>query len=376
MRNYESAQSGEHKMINPDLLLMTDKEMTEVVCRFILEVRKKDGTDYPTETLYDLVLSLQLYLKQNGRKVRFLDDDEFDAVRNTLDNRMKYLSSLGNHAKRQSAAIITVEQENEMWDSGVLGEDNPKQFSQTLLYLIGMHFALRAGQEHRNLRVGCNSQFKLKQDDTSSQWYLEYTEDVSKTQQGGLDHKNVKRKVVRAYQNIDNPDRCVVHYWKKSLAVRPKDPNCPEDFYLRPLVQPNANGAWFAMQPIGRQKLANTVSDLAKQAGLTGKVTNHSLRATCASRLYRQSVDEQLICEKTGHRSNAVRGYKRTSSDQMKEMSAILYGNKKRRIETVSVPPKSPSHDDSKVETSANTGDNVPIDSKGPICVNVHVHLK
>lgn len=289
---------------------------------------------------------------------------------------MKELSSQGKHAKRESAAIITVDQENAMWESGVLGEDNPKQFSKTLLYLVGMHFALRAGAEHRNLRVGVDSQIKLKHDDTSDVWFLEYTEDISKTNQGGLDHKGVKRKVVRAYQNTSNPDRCIVHYWKKHLAVRPKSDQCPNDFYLRPLNQPNAQGVWFAMQPIGRVKLGNTVSELAKEAGLTGKVTNHSLRATCASRLYRNDVDEQLICEKTGHRSNAVRTYKRTSEDQMRDMSNILYGNKKQKVAESTV---SKCEDVSRESSTLNENcANVESAPNGPngICVNVHVHLK
>lgn len=365
----ESALSGEHNVMSCDLLQMSNTDLNAILCRFICEVRKKNNEDYPSDTLYDLVLSLQLYLKHAGRKVRFLDDDCFEEVRNTLDNRMKDLSSQGKRAKRESAAVITVEQEEHMWQSGVLGEDNPKQFSRTLLYLIGMHFALRAGAEHRNLRVGPESQIKLRQDESNGLYYLEYSEDVSKTNQGGLDHRTVKRKVVRAYQNTDNPDRCVVHYWKKHLAVRPKHDNCPLDFYLRPLVAPNADGAWFAMQAVGRVKLSNTVRELAQEAGISGKVTNHSLRATCASRLYRNAVDEQLICEKTGHRSNAVRTYKRTSEDQMRDMSDILYGNKKQKVAECT---------ESKPEVVTNSlasSDSAQSSSSAGICVNVHVHL-
>ena len=47
-----------------------------------------------------------------------------------------------------------------------------------------------------------------------------------------------------------------------------------------------------------------------------GFYTNHSLRATCATRLYENNVDEQLIMEQTGNNSNAVRKYKRTNDDQ------------------------------------------------------------
>ena len=36
-------------------------------------------------------------------------------------------------------------------------------------------------------------------------------------------------------------------------------------------------------------------------------------------------IDEQLICEKTGHRGFAVRAYKRTSTEQEMRVSDILY---------------------------------------------------
>ena len=49
--------------------------------------------------------------------------------------------------------------------------------------------------------------------------------------------------------------------------------------------------------------------------------------ASTATHLYEKGVDEQLICEKTGHRSVAVRGYKCTSSNQLKDLSNVLYSN-------------------------------------------------
>lgn len=75
-------------------------------------------------------------------------------------------------------------------------------------------------------------------------------------------------------------------------------------------------------------QLAKTVSKLCSKAGFKGFFTNHSLRATAATRLYNAGIDEQLVTEKTGHRSNAVRSYKRTSDDQQSAVSSILQGNK------------------------------------------------
>ena len=77
---------------------------------------------------------------------------------------------------------------------------------------------------------------------------------------------------------------------------------------------------------------------MCKAAGITGYKTNHSLRATTATRLYQAGIDEQLIMEKTGHHSlEGVRSYKRTSSEQQESISDILSMNKKHKSDSVPI---------------------------------------
>ena len=117
---------------------------------------------------------------------------------------------------------------------------------------------------------------------------------------------------------------CIVNIYELYMSHRPIHLKI-DDFYLHPLASVRGN-TWYSSQPIGRNALSKVVAKLAEQAGLKGNFSNHSLRATAASRLYNANVDEQLISEVTGHRSNAVQGYKRTSNDQLKSVSNILYG--------------------------------------------------
>ena len=41
-----------------------------------------------------------------------------------------------------------------------------------------------------------------------------------------------------------------------------------------------------------------------------GQYTNHSRKVTCATTLFKENTDEQLIKRQTGHRSDAVHAYK------------------------------------------------------------------
>ena len=68
-----------------------------------------------------------------------------------------------------------------------------------------------------------------------------------------------------------------------------------------------------------------------------GYKTNDSLRATTATRLYQSGVDEQLVMERTGHRSlEGVHNYKRTADMQREALSDILNSKKPRMDGTTS----------------------------------------
>ncbi len=49
--------------------------------------------------------------------------------------------------------------------------------------------------------------------------------------------------------------------------------------------------------------LEKKLATICKHAGIAGNITNHSLRATSATQLYRSGVPEKVIQERTGHRS-------------------------------------------------------------------------
>ena len=78
------------------------------------------------------------------------------------------------------------------------------------------------------------------------------------------------------------------------------------------------------MHPVGVQTQQEAVKKMCKEGGIVRNFTNHSLRVIAATRLYAAGVDEQLIAEKTGHRSNAIRAYKRTCDKQQMKLSKIL----------------------------------------------------
>ena len=104
------------------------------------------------------------------------------------------------------AKVISVVDEEKLWKSGVLGSDSPTKLVHTCFYQLGLNFALRGGREHRELHVGQNSQLTLHTDSNNG-LYLQYSQDISKTNQDGLKHIKLDKKCVRAYAS-GNTDKC------------------------------------------------------------------------------------------------------------------------------------------------------------------------
>ncbi len=319
-----------------------------LIC-FIHEVQKVDGTNYPSETLYSMIMMLQGFLMTKGKEFCFLDDIWFKGVKNSLDNHMKALAKEGYVQPWNQAIPITVKEEDILWEKGILGDDSPEVLVNTLMYLLGLYFALCGGDKHKALKVGHFAQIKLKYDDELDVKYLQYQPMQLKNYQGGIKDLNRKSKVVKAYKNLANPEWCVLHIFEKYMGLCPSiAQRGKQDFYLRPLswVPDNPRQPWFSCQPMGINAIQGVLSGICAHAGLKGKCTNHTLKATAATRMYDKGVNKQLIQEHLGNSSEAVQNYKWTSTDQNVKVSEILYGNEVKKmkvecakVETVSKPP-------------------------------------
>ena len=75
---------------------------------------------------------------------------------------------------------------------------------------------------------------------------------------------------------------------------------------------------WFKTVPVGVNPLHCMMSKITELAGLSLNYTNHSLRATSASRMFTSDVPEKIVAELTGHKSlTSFRQYERTTGTQL-----------------------------------------------------------
>ena len=296
----------------------------DALCRFLTEVKKLDGSEFPARTMYDIVICLQFWLETKGLQWKLLNDQDFQQVRFTLDNVMKEHVANRVGGKVRKAEVLNFSEEDLFWSLGLLGYHSPEALLHSVVFTLGLNCSLCAGKEHRSLRsIPFNSQFQFKTD-SSGITFIRYTEDFGlKTNKGGIKQRNVDVKSVDVYPN-GLPECCPVKIITTYLSRLPQNRKCPA-FYLQPKKH-FKQGDWYLDRPVGANTLREVVANVCDKAGFPGYFTNHSLRSTSTTRMYHCGIDEQIIQEITGHRSQAVRSYKRTSDVQKRYASQIVSG--------------------------------------------------
>ncbi|RUA04572.1 MAG: hypothetical protein DSY43_06040 [Gammaproteobacteria bacterium] len=175
-------------------------------------------------------------------------------------------------------------------------------------------FGLRAS-EHRMLRL---RDVKVGSD------FIRYEENTSKTFHGGIkDLKKKARIVNHICHKDDNQDheRCLCKIYNKYFElVQHLKPEVREKaFYFQPFGEKMA----FKNCVVGVHTLGSILPNLCQAIG-TKRKTSHSLRVSCASKLFNNNVEEKLIRDRTGHVSNAHFQYEKSSYVQQERVSNIL----------------------------------------------------
>ena len=201
-------------LLKPRLLVLSD--FCTAMCKFVTEVHKYNEKDYPPQSLKGMVIA---YLLSNWVYWKLLPKMGRDFVDfyYILDNVMKERTNKAM-GKVKHCSPITNNMEDKMWREGVLGEDNREKLLETVLFLIGINFALRGGDEHKCLRrPGCDSQISVEVDSDGVDCLVFRDDPYSKTNQGGLTTPLKDPKVVYCYKNAD-PNRCLFHLFNKYMS--------------------------------------------------------------------------------------------------------------------------------------------------------------
>lgn len=210
------------------------------------------------------------------------------------------------------------EKEEELfWKQGLLGRATAKSLFNTVYFYNGKLFGLRGG-EHRNINV---NNFEIGTN------FIKFEENVSKTYHGGLrDMKYIPRVVKHVCHAIGAPEhqRCLVDIYRLYIGL--VESKCKQAFYFRP----STTKFGYEKSPVGINKLNQILPVMCEAVGVKRK-TAHSLRVTLASSLFNAGINEKMIRQRTGHRSDALFTYEKPSEENVAKVSAILGPDKSKK---------------------------------------------
>ena len=91
----------------PDLTELSRSQLQHWLTRFVLEVRKKDGSEYVPNTPHHICCGVMRHLRWNGQpSLDFFTDSDFANFKATLDAKMKRLQSAGVGSKKRQAKVL------------------------------------------------------------------------------------------------------------------------------------------------------------------------------------------------------------------------------------------------------------------------------
>ena len=136
------------------LYTLCDLKLCFWLSKFVHEIKKKDGSEYPLNTLDQICAGLQRASRENGLpELKMFRNPRYKLFQDSIDSRMKALTRTGLGVNVKQAKPISGDEEEILWSKGLLGEDDPRTLVNTLVYLFGKYFSLRSGEEHRELRL-------------------------------------------------------------------------------------------------------------------------------------------------------------------------------------------------------------------------------
>ena len=91
---------------------------------------------------------------------------------------MKHLQAAGKGTKKKQAEPLTIQEEEILWQKGLLDDHTPQVLLDTIICMNGLNFALHSGKERHQLRFS-PPQIELVEKQ-GEQAYLVYREDISK----------------------------------------------------------------------------------------------------------------------------------------------------------------------------------------------------
>ncbi|KAK3728340.1 hypothetical protein QZH41_002174 [Actinostola sp. cb2023] len=296
-------------------------EMNVLLCRFFMNVKKKNGGEYEPSSLTSIHRSIQRYLNNKNSPLNLFKDQEFNKSREVLVAKKRQLVEIHAKGNRpQAARIMTEAEEDLLFEKGQFGDHNPEVLQRTIWWAFSLHFGFRARDESRKLKWGDVS--LDKDPETGTEILVWRAERGSKTR-----HGDGHQRAFSPTAHPTNNERCPVKLYKAFASHRPEAMKKPDSPFFLAVnhKRKEGSGIWYSNSPLGKNSIGKFLVSAAQAVGLPGNVSNHSIRKTCISRLMDAGIPENYVAQLSGHKNlKSLDAYKSASTSHQRQMSMVL----------------------------------------------------
>ena len=297
------------------------KEIINVQLKqFFTGLTKKNGNLYKRSTLknsFDGIARILITESFDHGTVDIHNDSIFHQTRMVVTAKCKEAIEKGL-GDTSSCSILSVKDEKILLMSETCNPDTPQGLLNRVFFFVGKFGAVRGGQHHDL----CFSYFKREIEDNKPYYIITFRKE--KNNQGGINQNNFKGRTAILPPDIDNTINTSVRDLDTYFALRPQ--GCVDSLYLA-INEKGKDKNWFKKSALGINQLRGLFKRMCESANIKNDdahLTNHSLRATIATRMYQNGAHEQIIQQTTGHKSVcALRGYQK-STKKMRIDAALL----------------------------------------------------
>ncbi|XP_060554752.1 uncharacterized protein KIAA1958-like [Ruditapes philippinarum] len=315
---------------NREIFEIPENELSSLLCRFLVSVRKQNGDEYEPSVLRGMISSFDRQLRRKGYEQTIALGPGFAKVRETLSMKQRQLKKDGRGNLPKKSEPLSDKDIDHLWNSDQLGTRTPDTILQTLWLYNTIHFGLRSCQEHRDM---CWGDISLMADDNGHE-YLQFSERQTKTR-SGENPRDVRVIKPKMWANVVNHDRCPIAVYKLYAEKRPMNySEFDHPFYIATTTihLPSPRDTWFKRNPVGINKLGSMMKRMVQHSGLNSskRLTNHSARKYLVQKLNDSNIPPNQIMQISGHKNIAsINNYSHINQNQHRQISDILHSNVK-----------------------------------------------
>ncbi|XP_070550681.1 uncharacterized protein KIAA1958-like [Ptychodera flava] len=128
-----------------EVLNIPPSELDQLLARFFLSVRQKNGQEYEPDSISSYQKSIERYLRDNDYGISIIRGEQFRKSREALAAKRKQLKAAGKGNLPKKARAVTEVHERAMREAGQLGTHSPTAILNTVWLNNTKFFGLRGG---------------------------------------------------------------------------------------------------------------------------------------------------------------------------------------------------------------------------------------